>query len=186
MIYDFSYFQNDLHLPNIFDNDDVVNNNDELLKVIRETDVEFLNDCFGIAFTKEILNAIDSDGIVNPNKPIIKKLVDGDDDYDWLGLRFTLNTNKYCMLANFAYCQYLSQTNTRLTQVGTVKDSIQNGQDRSNVVKYVIAWNKMVGMRQDEKLYKSFGITLEKYIIENPDLNCEYFVKYRTINSFGL
>ena len=125
MIYDLSYFTNHLFIPNINNSDrDVVSNNHEVEDIMMSADVKFLNDCFGFTFSKQIFENIDSDGTVKSGAPqIIKNLVDGEDALNWLGLRFEINGIKKSMMANFAFCEYLSQTNTKLTQVGNVTDA---------------------------------------------------------------
>lgn len=198
MIYDVSYFKNELFLPNIDENNTIVNNNEKLIEVIRNADVKFLIDCLGFNIAQIVLNSVQADGsIVNGTDPTIVKLIDGDVDNDWLGLRYTINGVKKSLLANHSFCQYLYQTENALTQLGNVQDEVQNAKRVSNWQKYVSVWNEMISQRQNE--YKSdfyefwetktntYGITLEAFIKLYPStFDYSKFTRYEKVNSFGI
>jgi len=201
MIYDLSYFQNNIFIPNLVtDGSDIVSENDEVLSVIKQSDVKFLTDCFGFNFAKEVLESVEPDGTVKASaSQLIKDLIDGDASLDWQGLRFSVNDYKFSLMANYAFCQYLTKNNTKLTTIGNVKDNAENGQVRSNWSKYVIAWNEMMLMR--DCIYNNYrrdwyynttikqntyGISLEEYILNKEGLHISKFKKYELVNSFGL
>lgn len=198
MIYDLSYFKNELHIPNIYDDVDIVSNNEKLLEVMRNSDVKFLTDCFGFKIAKDVLNAVDEDGNVKAGTDAtIEKLINGDEDKDWLGLRYEVNGVKKSILANFAFCQYLYQTETELTQVGNVKDNVENGNRVSNWGKYVSVWNEMLKQRQKDyevtdynwylQLKNTYGITLQEFINQNSETFAfDKFLRLEKVNSFGL
>jgi hypothetical protein len=198
MIYDLTYFENELFIPNLYaDDSDVVSNNDLMLRIMKSSDIVFLKDCFGLNLAKEILDNVETDGTVKPTAPqLIKDIVDGDGD--WLGLRFEINGVKKSLIANYAYCQYLSQTERRLTQLGSVQNDAEKGQIKSNWNKYVVAWNEMLFFRQRKKVYhkhwKRFVyekndddvLSLEEYIIQKDGLSIDKFKRYDPVNAFGL
>jgi len=57
MIYDFSYFKNELFIPNLnSDGSDIVSDNEKILELMQFSDVKFLTDCFLMNFLKKYLN----------------------------------------------------------------------------------------------------------------------------------
>lgn len=200
MIYDFSYFKNELFIPNLnSDGSDIVSDNEKILELMQFSDVKFLTDCFSYEFSKEILESVNSNGEVNSSaSQLIKDLIDGDAEHNWLGLRFEINGIKMSVMANYTYCQYLVQKEKSRTVIGSVKNESQSGIVASNWSDYVQAWNQLMVFRQINyvdyqynltnfgiKLNK-FGVSLQEYILNKQELNTENFKLYEKVNSFGI
>jgi len=65
---------------------------------------------FSYEFSKEILESVNSNGQVKDSaSELVTKLINGDAEFNWLGLRFEINGIKMSVMANYTYCQYLVQ-----------------------------------------------------------------------------
>ena len=188
---DKTYFTGKLNIPNINQtgNNLVINNVAILDRVIAEYTFKYLSDVFGLIIAKEILSKIDSDGniIVGTEQKYID-LINGNGS-DWLGLRYEVSGVKYSQIANYCFCQYLHETETKLTNIGNTVDSVEKGKIISSWNKFNYAWREMFKMRQSMWLgycYDEDVKNLYDYINDSPDWDVKYFKFYENTNSFGL
>lgn len=197
MIIDKSYFTGSLELPNVEQgtvNSDLVLNNDNLERSIKQYEFEYLSDAFGFTIAKDILSKVQADGTIIPGSDQkYFDLIDGVDD--WVGLRYTVSDIKYSQIANYVYCKYLRDAETGLTNVGNTIDEVEKGKTRSSWNKFNDAWRKMFKFRQYYEfqyewhyLYgkdKSFK-TLYEYITDSDGWSADNFKWYSNTNSLGI
>ena len=200
MIIDETYFTGKLNIPNVQQapvNTNLVSNNSILDRIIKEYSFKYLSDVFGVIVAKDILSKVDSTGAIIPgtDQKYID-LIEGNGS-NWLGLRYEVNGVKYSQIANYCYCQYLNETETKLTNIGNTIDESEKGKILSSWNKFNEAWREMFVMRQPKWFevygYPYYDYTLEvdvknlyDYITDSPDWDNKYFKMYENTNKFGL
>lgn len=193
MIVDLTYFQKEpLYLPNISTTG--INDNEKYQTFIDKYEFQFLLTALGFDLAKELLEQFETNGDFKPTAAQKwKDLVDGKDN--WRGLRFVQSTHKFSMIANYIYCQYLYDTDIKLTTTGSVTSDIEKGNRVTNWYKVVDAWRDMMKQYQIERerlSYFKFPIdngtkTLEEYLSDNASDFPNYkFQRLQNINSFDI
>lgn len=75
----------------------------------------------------------------------------------WKGLKFTLGTSKKSLIANYVYCEWMSQNATASTGTGEKVPNNQNAENSTPAQKIVTAWNEMV----------KWNLELFEYLLSN-------------------
>lgn len=200
MLIDKTYFTGKLNIPNVEQaetaNPDLVTNNNNLDRIIKEYEFKYLADVFGFLTTKTIFEQLEPDGTVKTTADQkYKDLINGDGN-EWLGLRYEVNGIKYSQVANYVYCQYLYEFERRLTNLGVTVDEAEKSKVVSSWNKFNDAWREMIVSRQPYWMHKCYDYWYENnnqeikslydYILDNQDWNTEYFKAYENTNSFGI
>ena len=200
MLIDKTYFTGSIELPNVEQgtvNPDLVLNNDDLTRAIQQYEFEYLQDVFGFSIAKDILSKVDANGVINPSSDQkYFDLIEGVGD--WVGLRYEVSGIKYSQIANYVYCKYLYDTETKLTNLGNTVDDVEKGVIRSSWNKFNDAWREMFKYRQlfeceyDWYYYEtsynrdtSFK-TLYEYIRDSDEWDTKNFIWYDNTNSLGI
>ena len=199
MIIDKTYFVDKLNIPNLDldENSDLISANSNLDNVIARYSFKYLTDAFGYFTAKQILAVIKPNGqIYSGTEQKYIDLINGKESEEWLGLRYEINNIKYSQIANFCYCQYTKEYETRLTEMGNTLDEGEKSLVVSSWSKFNASWREMMDMRQpcfgsyvDDWYYgnkvRDFK-TLYDYISTSDDWDTNKFVYYENTNSLGL
>lgn len=201
MITDISYFKSERFIPNLVQTESTglssstLNNNDELQRLIDEYEIQFLSDAFGFYEAKTILGQLNEDGTVKTEADQkYKDLIDGNESIKWRGLRYEAANIKQSMVADYIYCKYVNQTDSRLSQIGNTVDQAEKSTVVSSWSKFVQAWRRMFEQRQWKQdryywsleYFNSDELTLFDFISQTEGFSTQYFKFYENQNSIGL
>jgi len=199
MLIDKTYFTGSIELPNVEQdtvNTDLVLNNDNLIRAIQQYEFKYLQDVFGFTIAKEILSKVDSNGVIIPSSDQkYFDLIEGVGE--WVGLRYEVSGVKYSQVANYVYCNYLYDTETKLTNLGNTVDDVEKGKLISSWNKYNESWREMFKYRQlfeceyDWNYWNAYNRdtsfkTLYEYIRDADGWNTDNFVWYEHTNILGI
>ena len=198
-----------LEIPNAKEVAGSPNANAPLKAVIERTEYDFLVNALGYEQTSELLSQFDSEGEWIPTAlQKWKDLVDGKDK--WLGLRFTIGTNKVSVIAYLVYYRYLTNARMNFTTTGLERVTPENSVAVNPTEELVDKWNKFVCMYQGGYNYHYYNwwnpiffewngypyeyanhtdnsYSLYQFLNDNTDVYDNTFFKlYETKNRFGL
>lgn len=215
MIINSTYFlQEPLFVPNISDNpgNPLVSGNiptpkAQLEATIERVEFDILVNSLGFEQYNELKAQFNPDGtwIVDPLQKWVD-FVDGKSDQNWLGLRFTIGTNKVSLLAYAVYCEVLKNKRQYFSTTGLNAPEVANSTVINPTEEITDKWNIFVTMYQGDCnvneydywtnwfFYRHFNyeqvqnmVSLVDYMKSNSDLySTEYFKRYEVKNSFGL
>lgn len=165
-----------------------LNNNDYVQKLIDVSEPKFLIEALGFSVYLELKDQFEPDGTWKTTAlDKYKKLVDGDESLNWLGLRYELGTQKISMISNFVVCEFIMRLSQGdLTELGVSKSEVEQSKIMSGAPMHSTIWNDMIEMRQDDCFNKSVPITLYRYLRESNDFDTNNFKRYGYKNRLGL
>ena len=128
----------------------------QLQAVIDSTEYDFLINSLGYDQTAELLNQFTETGDWKPDAlQKWKDLVDGKDK--WLGLRFTIGTNKVSVIAYLVYYNYLKSKRMNFGTTGLERVTPENSVAINPTEELVDKWNKFVCMYQGGYNYQYYN-----------------------------
>jgi len=222
MIIDKSYFKGNLNVPNVQSDlvplGDRQGNQVNLDEYILEYEKKVMIDALGYEAWKSFASSFETNGDLKPGaEQRWIDLVDGKeftsgngDLVKWEGLRYTLGTFKYSLIADYVFAIFLNDTSRTFAGNGMVKEAFKTGETESSIPRIAEAWNRYVKKYQgvvegvagypvvtqrqglvsvdwSRNSWEDSEVSMYRYLIENEDDYPD--VKFRlteTTNSFGL
>ena len=174
---DTTYFHTSINIPNI----DSISVSENVIMFIDEYEPELMLDLLGLNLYQTYLS--------NPSTQRFVELTNGTlyitktgEHKKWKGLKNTIGSNKYSLIAYYVYFYITRNTATITTGIGEVLNKTDNANRVSPINKQVDAWNKMVRW-----IYELYDFLEEKKSIY-PEWQKAYCFEenYRLINSMNL
>lgn len=136
---DQTYFHSSINIPNI----DNIAVSENVMMFINEYETELLLDLLGLNLYQTYLA-----------NPLIQRFVDltngalyitkSGEHKKWKGLKNTIGSNKYSLIAYYVYFHISINTATTTTGIGEVFNKTDNANRVSPINKQAAAWNKMI------------------------------------------
>jgi hypothetical protein len=161
MIIDKSYFQGNLNIPNVQENLTPLGgrrgNQSNLDSYIAKYEVKVMKDALGLVAYKSFIASFEANGDVKPTADQRwKDLINGveytynGEDYEWEGLRYTLGTYSYSLIADYVFSIFLNDTSRTLGSPGMVKEATNSAETVSSIPRISEAWNTFIEKYQGE------------------------------------
>lgn len=221
MIIDKTYFKGNLNIPNVQENlvplGDRQGNQVNLDEYILKYEKKVMTDALGYEAYKSFIESFDTNGDVLPGADQRwKDLIDGKEYTSqdgtlqkWEGLRYTLGTFKYSLIADYVFTIFLNDTSRTFAGTGMVKEQSRTAETETSIPRIAEAWNEFVKKYQGEgtdgeypvvtrsrglisidyshRNWADSEISMYRFLVENEsDYADVKFRFYNTTNSFGL
>lgn len=220
MIIDNSYFKGNLRIPNVQTDlaplGDRMGNQVDLNEYILLYEKEVMIYALGYAAYKSFIASFDGTGGLLPGaEQRWKDLVDGKeytnargDLVKWDGLRYTLGTFKYSLIADYVFCKFLNDHSRTFSGTGMVKEGAAGATVESSIPRVAESWDTFIDKYQGSssdsdqpRLVQKAGligidwsnnydekeISLHRFLSDNEaDYSDVKFSYFGRINSFGI
>lgn len=220
MIIDKSYFQGKLQIPNVQENfvplGDRGGNQANLDEYILKYEKLVMLNALGYVAWKSFNDSFDVDGTVLPGaEQRWKDLIEGKeytnkagDLVKWEGLRYTLGTFKYSLIADYVFSVFLHDTSRTFAGNGMVKEKANTAETVSSIPRIAEAYNDFVVKYQGDsegqypavsikpglisvdysgRMFSSLEVSMYQFLAENEDDYTDVVFRfYELTNSFGI
>lgn len=220
MIIDKSYFKGNLNVPNVQEGfvplGDRGGNQANLDEYIAKYEKEVMLNALGYTAWKEFIDQFEPDGTLKVGA--IQRwvdLVDGKeytnkagDLVKWEGLRYTLGTFKYSLIADYIFSVFLNDTSRTFAGNGMVKEKANTAETFSSIPRIAEAYNGFVAKYQGDafgeypvvrqtpglisidysnRMFDSLEVSMYQFLAENEDDYSDVVFRfYQLTNSFGI
>lgn len=179
MFVDTTYFQGTLNVPNL----DNLFTKSGFEIVMKEDEINLLNDLFGTFMFSAMPKTWSTE---SPLSDRWNKLYNGADytyngkQYHWKGMKTTIESNKYSIVAYFVYYNWLRRNTTVTTANGEQNNTSEAAKPASSINKQVRVWNTMVDWGNE--LYQYLQANVNDY----PEWQYHKWCNLRKINHFNI
>jgi len=220
MIIDKSYFKGNLNVPNVQENlvplGDRQGNQVNLDEYIVRYEKEVMVNALGYSAWKSFIQVFNPDGTLIPASEQRWLDLVGGKEYTngsgtlvkWEGLRYTLGTFKYSLIADYVFAIFLNDTSRTFAGNGMVKEQSKTAETHSSIPRIAEAWNGFIEKYQGEGFdeyprisnknglysvdyslsnFNNTEISLYRFLAENESVYSDVVFKfYESANSFGI
>lgn len=195
MIIDKSYFKGNLRIPNVQEDltplGSRTGNQPDLDEYIAKYEIEVMLNALGYKEYKSFIQSFDlSDGSVLVGaEQRWKDLINGKDytssggtELIWRGLRYTLGSQKYSLIAEYVFHVFLREQSRTYAGQGMVREKAKAAENESAIPRLTDAWNDFVVKYQGD-------VELDEYprIIEKPGLvGLDYSINFAESDDVSL
>jgi len=220
MIIDKSYFKGNLRIPNVQTDlaplGDRMGNQVDLDAYILQYEKELMTYALGYAAYKSFNDSFNVDGSLKPGaEQRWKDLIDGKeytnpngDLVKWDGLRYTLGSFKYSLIADYVFSKFLNDHSRTFSGTGMVKEGASGATVESSIPRVAESWDTFIDKYQGNSTESGYprliqkegligidwssdfdasNITLYRFLSDNDaDYSDAKFSFFGRINSFGI